>query len=113
MKKKGRATMLVLFTCRISWPIIKAALRVFNNESIEEYYQRSYIIATGNATSKELPTTVSKTFIHLCPSHVMNIFFRRSKRYFKRIERTFVMHCCSLLANADTWGPPKKPFITL
>ena len=97
--------MLVLFTCGISWSIIKAALRVFDNESIEEYYQRSYIIATANAISKELTTTVSKTFIHLFPSHVMNTFFRRSKRCFKRIERTFVIHCCSLLANAGTWAP--------
>ena len=86
MKKKGRATMLVLFTCCISWPIIKAALRVFNNESIEEYYQRSYIIATRNATSKELPTTVSKTFIHLCPSHVMNIFLEGQEGTSKELK---------------------------
>ena len=31
--------MLVLFTCGMSWPIIKAVLRAFNNESIEEYYK--------------------------------------------------------------------------
>ena len=92
----------LIFTRDMSWPIKKAALRVFNNESIEEYCQRSYMIATGNATSKRLPTTVSKTFIHLCLSHVMNSFSRRSKRYFKRIERIFAMYGCSLLANSDT-----------
>ena len=86
-------------------------LRVFNNESIEEYCQRSYTIATGNATSKELPNTVSKSFINLCLSHIMNSFSRRSKKYFKRIERTFVMDCCSLLANADTWGSFKETFL--
>ena len=101
------------FTCNMSWPIIKTPLRVFNNESIEEYCQRSYTIATGNATSKEPLTTVSKTFIHLYLSHVINRFSRRSKRYFKRIERTFATYWCSLLANADTWGLSKNPFITL
>ena len=87
------STIPLIFTCHMSWPTIKAALRVFDNESIEEYCQRSYTIATGNTTSKELPTTVSKTFILLLLSHFMNSFSRRSKRYFKRIERTSVMYC--------------------
>ena len=104
------STIPLIFTCDMSWSIIKAALRVFNNESIDEYCQRSYTIVTGNGTSKELPTMVSKTFIHLCLSHVMNSFSIRSKRYFKRIERTFVMYCCSLLANADPWGSFKETF---
>ena len=96
------STIPLNFTCNMSWPIIKTPLRVFNNESIEEYCQRSYTIATGNATSKELLTTVSKTFIHLYLSHVINRFSRRSQRYFKRIERTFATYWCSLLANTDT-----------
>ena len=100
----------LIFTCDVSWPIIKPALRVFNNELIEEYCRRSYTIATGNATSKELPTIVSKTFIQLRLSHVMNSFSRRSERYFKRIERTFVIYCCSLLANTDTWVSFKETF---
>ena len=36
----------------MSWPIIKTALRVFNNESVEEYYQRSYTIATEMQLAK-------------------------------------------------------------
>ena len=36
----------LIFTCDMSWPIIKTALGVFNNESIEEYCRRSYTIVT-------------------------------------------------------------------
>ena len=31
------STISLIYTCDMSWPIIKAALGVFNNETIEEY----------------------------------------------------------------------------
>ena len=57
------STIPLNFTCNMSWPITKTPLRIFNNESIEEYCQRSYTIATGNATSKELHPKPLFTFI--------------------------------------------------
>ena len=32
----------IIFTCDMSWPILKATVRSFNNASIEEYIGRSY-----------------------------------------------------------------------
>ena len=65
------STIPLIFTCDMSWPIIKTALRVFNNESVEEYYTIHILYkilynSHRNATSKELSTAVSKTFIRLC-----------------------------------------------
>ena len=62
------STIPLIFTYDMSWPIIKPAIYVFNNKSIEKYCQRSYVIATRNAGSKELPISVSKTLIHFCLS---------------------------------------------
>ena len=72
--------------CDMSKPILKAVLRVFNNESIEEYCQRSFKIATGVVAWKELPTTVSKTFIQLCLSHDMNSFLASEKSTSKELK---------------------------
>ena len=37
-------TVPVLFTYDISWPILKSTICCFNNESVEEYFFRSYRI---------------------------------------------------------------------
>ena len=80
--EKGRygqnvSTIPLIFTCDMSWPIIKAAICVFNNKSIEKYCQRSYVIVTRNTGSKEQPISVSRNLIHFCLSHVLNSFYRR------------------------------------
>ena len=45
----------ILFTCDMSWPILKSGLRCFNNESVEEYITRSYKIAIDQASFSDLP----------------------------------------------------------
>ena len=75
-KKYGRKSnaIPIIFTCDMSWPILKATVRPFNNESIEEYIGRSYKIATGKASTRELPVKPSKLFEHFCLSHIMHAF---------------------------------------
>ena len=43
-------TVPPLFICDVSWPIIKTALKVFNNETLPQYIDRCFNIVTGNAT---------------------------------------------------------------
>ena len=43
-------TIPIIFTCDMSRPILKATVRFFNNESIEEYIARSYKIVTAEAS---------------------------------------------------------------
>ena len=61
----------LLCTTDVSWPIIKSLVGVFNNESVEEYIGRSYLIASGSATAAELPVSRVKTSVHISLCHVM------------------------------------------
>ena len=70
----------IIFTCDMSWPILKATVRSFNNESIEEYIGRSYKIVMGKASTKELPVKPSRLFVHICLSHIMHAFSRYLKK---------------------------------
>ena len=42
-------TVPPLLICDVSWPIIKTALKVFNNETLPQYIDRCFNIVTGNA----------------------------------------------------------------
>ena len=57
-------TVPVLFTCDMSWPILKSAICCFNNESVEEYLSWSYRISNGR--SSDLHIKPSKLFLHFC-----------------------------------------------
>ena len=43
-----------LSICNVSWPIIKTALKVINNETLPQYIDRCFNIVTGNATSHQI-----------------------------------------------------------
>ena len=72
-------TVPVLFTYDMSWPILKSTISCFNNESVEEYFFRSYRISNGRATSSDLDVKPSKLFLHFCLSHIMHAFSRVMK----------------------------------
>ena len=52
-------TVKVLFTCDMSWSILKSAIRCFN-ESVEEYLSRSYRKSNGRAYLSDLHIKPSK-----------------------------------------------------
>ena len=74
-------TVPVLFTCDMSWPILKSAIRCFNNESVEEYLSRSYRISNGRVSSSDLNIKPSKLFLHFSLSHIVHAFSRRLGNY--------------------------------
>ena len=98
----------IIFTCDMSSPILKATVRSFNNESIEEYIGRSYKIVTGKASTKELPVKPSKLFVHFCLSHIMHAFSRYLKKIFTGKKNKFIMYSCSVLANSEKWETFRK-----
>ena len=57
----------LLCTTDVSWPIIKS----LNDESVEEYIGRSYLIDSGSATAAKLPVSRVKTSVHISLYHVM------------------------------------------
>ena len=93
----------IIFTCDMSWTILKVTVRSFNNESIEECIGCSYKIVTGKASTKELPVKPSKLFVHFCLSHIMHAFSRYLKKFFTGNKKKFIMYCCSILANSEKW----------
>ena len=97
-------TAPLLFTCDMSWPILKSATRCFNNESVEEYLSWSYRISNGRAFSSDLHIKPSKLFLHFCLSHMMHAFSRRLGKYFTGRKKRFIMYCCSVLANSKKWS---------
>ena len=99
----------IIFTCDMSWPILKATVRSFNNESIEEYIGCSYKIVTGKASTKELPVKPSKLFVHFCLSHIMHAFSRYLKKFFTGNKKKFIMYCSSsVFANSKKWETFRK-----
>ena len=59
----------LLCTTDVSWPIIKPLLDLFNNESVEEYIGRSFVIVSGKATPSDLSINKIKTIMSC---HVMS-----------------------------------------
>ena len=93
----------ILFTCDMSWPILKSSLRCFNNESVEEYIIRSYKIAIDQASFSDLPIKPSKSFVQFCSSHITHTFSRCLKKYFTGSKIKFLMYSSSVLANSEKW----------
>ena len=73
LKRFGYTTnsIPILCTCDVSWPIIKCLIEAFNKETLKEYITRSYTIASGDASSNELPLLRRKTFVHISLCHSM------------------------------------------
>ena len=71
------STVPVLFTYDILWPILKSAIRCLSNESIEEYFSRSYRVNNGRASSLGFHVKLSILFLHFCLSRIMHAFSRR------------------------------------
>ena len=89
----------LLCTTDFSWPIIKSLVEALNNESVETYLGRSYLIVTGKATINDLPVKTIKTFLHISLCHSMKALARKVNKCFKA-ERNFVKYCLSLLVNS-------------
>ena len=101
MKRYNYTTHSVPLLCTtdVSWPIIKSLIGVFNNESVEEYIGRSFVIVSGRATSNELPINKLKTFVHISLCHVMKAFSNKVNKCFKK-DKNFIKFALSLLANS-------------
>ena len=96
-KRYGFKTKTVppFFICDVSWPIIKTALKVFNNEILPQYIDRCFNILTGNAMSHQ----ISQDFIiYICFSHFMKAVSRSVKKHIKSSNIHFVMYSISVLA---------------
>ena len=99
-------TVPPLFICDVPWPIIKTALKVFNNETLSQYIDRCFNIVTVNATSHQ----ISQDFIiYICLSHFMKAVSRNVKKHIKSSNIHFVMYSISVLANTKDqstffWG---------
>ena len=81
----------LLCTTHFSWRIIKSLIEAFNNESVEDYLGRSYLIVADKAEEKHLPNKTVKTFLHISLCHVMKVkaFVEKVNRCYKK-ERNFV-----------------------
>ena len=86
----------LLCTTDVSWPIIKTFVGVFNNETIEQYIGRSYLIVSGKATANDLSVTKVKTFVHISLCYVMKVFARKVNNCFKE-DKNFIKFSLSLL----------------
>ena len=74
------STVPVLFTYDIPWPILKSAIRCLSNESIEEYFSRSYRVNNGRASSLGFHVKLSILFLHFFLSHIIHAFSRRLEK---------------------------------
>ena len=61
-----------------SMVLILAALKEWNDESLDDFLLRAYMIVTGKANKHE----TEKTLVHLCKSHYLNT----TKRFLKKKE---------------------------
>ena len=101
MKRYGYTTNSVPILCitDVSWPIIKCLIGAFNKESLEDYICRSFRIASGEATSEDLPVNRPKTFVHLSLCHIMKAFAKRIGECLSK-DKEFLKYSMSVLANA-------------
>ena len=80
----------------ISWPIIKTALKVFNNETLPQDIDFCFNITTENDTEHQ----ISQDFIiYFCTSHFMKAVSRNVKKHIKSLNTHFVMYSISVLSN--------------
>ena len=67
--KSGKNACPKLFVTDQSLAIILAILKEFCNESLEDYMERTYRIATNSASEEDL----AKSLLHLCLAHMMQL----------------------------------------
>ena len=96
------------FNVDISWAIINSILRTFNNENLNDYIHRCWAIVSGKGKAHDL----SKSFIHLCLSHVMKAFKRKLMTIYKN-NFHFGMYALSLLANVTSIDELKEQIYDL
>ena len=117
-KRYGYTTSSVPILCitDVSWPIIKSLIACFNKETLEENIDRSFRIASGVASHKELPTMPPKTFVHLSLCHVMKAFAKKIGKCFTK-DKEFITFAMSVLVNAgnlaDTFDIYEHIFVVL
>ena len=95
--------------CDMCWPTIHGALKVMNNETINEYSKRIY----KYSTDKDVDPQRQKGFLASCISHSTHRYTRGLKRYvkFSDIEhKVFAVCCFSLLANSTELKTTKVIF---
>ena len=92
----------ILCTTDFSWPIIKSLIETFNNETLEEYLGRSYLIVTGKASVDDLSVTKRKTFVHISLCHSMKALTKKINTCFKKQQRNLIKYSISLVANSTT-----------
>ena len=78
-----------------SWVFILAALKVLNNESLDQYLMRLWSRTGGCESSKEQ----RKANVHLCMAHVMNNFKKFAVKNSKKNVK-FALHGFGLLMNS-------------
>ena len=90
----------ILCTTDFSWPIIKSLIDTFNNETLEEYLGRSYLIVTGKASVNDLSVIKRKTFVHISLCHSMKALTKKINTCLKKDQRNLIKYSISLLANS-------------
>ncbi|CAF4249402.1 unnamed protein product [Rotaria sp. Silwood2] len=83
---------------------LQAALRVFNEETYQQFFERAYRIVNHQAIENDL----SKTIIHACLSHFMLDMRKRTNKYLPEDIREFAMWCMALLVNTNLWNDMKE-----
>ncbi|CAF4150543.1 unnamed protein product [Rotaria sp. Silwood2] len=83
---------------------LQAALRVFNDETYQQFLARAYRIVNNKAIRNDL----SKTNIHACLSHFMLDMRKRVNRYLPEDIREVAMWSIALLVNTNTWPEMKQ-----
>ncbi|CAF4730871.1 unnamed protein product, partial [Rotaria sp. Silwood2] len=76
-----------------------ASLRIWNNETMNDFLNRAYRIITSNATDSDL----QKTNIHACLAHVLLDARNIINKYIPERFRNFAMWCIALLVNTSVW----------
>ena len=99
--------------CDISWPIIKALLRSFNNMDLNQYIECCYRILTGQASENELPSSIGRILvIILCLSHIMKAFtFNIKKCLPKDSNKTLIGYACSVMLHSTNIGELKESIL--
>ena len=91
-------SILTTVVCDFSWPSIKSLLYRFNMETVPIYLQGSSNILTEKTTNEDFR---KQCFIHICLSHVIKTFSRKTTKLLKKNEKQDIMFFCSLLANSS------------
>ncbi|CAF1463253.1 unnamed protein product, partial [Rotaria sordida] len=76
-----------------------AALKVWNNEKMQDFLDRSYRIVNGDATNEDLKLTN----IHACMAHVLIDTRRTINKFIIKEYREIAIWSIALLINSCTW----------